>query len=267
MEISDKYANNILKKLGYQIKKIPESNKNEADFLVTKENCTDIAIIEAKLKTDDEKVLKKREKELLENNIFTYNAKLGNDTNIFKISSKAKKQLLSSGKDYNHNFKILLFITDGINPDTKYEQIMDSLYGKTRLIDVNTSKLTDCYYYRDSIFYRRKEIDAVILVSNTKLEHPYAQLCLNTYSKEYINLKDSCFIKPFGKAVIDPIELEKQNKIFIPDDNINRKLNDLEKMLPSTYNHLLTHIQKKYSTGILHTIDWNTPTIETRIVE
>ena len=264
MEKSDIYAKKFLENLGYQVDKISESNNEEADFLVQIKDCEDIAIIEAKLKTDDKKEFQKREEKLSKGEVYILEAELGIDNNISKISSKAKKQLLSSGEKYKHDYKILLLIADGINPNIKFEQMIDTIYGRTRIFKAKENTTIDCYYYRDSIFYKRKEIDAIIVISNSNISDPYATLCLNNYSTNYEKIKKSCFIQYFrlNKAVIDPIEAEKNKQIFIPDKNAPRNINSLEKMLPSTFNPLLYHLQQKYSTGILHPIDWKTPVLE-----
>ena len=262
MEFSDQYAKVFLEQLGYQVNKIPESNKKEADFLVKFKDCHDIAIIESKLKTDDRKILQNREERLSRGEAFVLEEKLGNNSKISKISSTGKKQLLSSGNNYKHDYKILLFIADGINPDTKFEQIIDTIYGRTRILKMLESETIPCYYYRDSIFYKRKEIDATIVISNSNIKPTYATLCLNNHSNNYDDIKDSCFVGSFKNAIIDPIEEEKNNLAFIPDNDAPRKINMLEQMLPSPFNPLLQHLQKKYSTGLLHKLDWRIPTIE-----
>jgi len=265
MNKSDRDARDYLEQLGYQVKKIPESRidgKSEADFIVEYKGCYDIAIIEAKLKTDDKEILRERENTLLAGKPFVFDAELGNNNSIWAISSKAKKQLLSSGDEHKHNYKILLFIADGINPDTKYEQILDTIYGRTRILEYNSGKIIPCYYFRNSIFYTRKVIDAVIVISNSRIQIPYFKLCLNNHSDNYQNMKESCFVKPFKNRIVDPEEEEKEGLAFLLDDDITRRVNELEEMLPSPYNPLLEHLQKKYDTGILRTFDPYTPTIE-----
>jgi len=253
---SDDIAFYSLEKLGYQVDIIPASDKKEADFIVKyKDN---IALVEAKLKEDSDETIENRVADLSTKRVSIVDSKLGRNETYSGIIRSASKQLSSSDKQ--HDFKVLLFTVSGINTESKKDQLKDTIYGSTLIIEGNKSKV--CYFFRNSDFYRRTNIDAIIIgVWDIQSKQIYFELCLNPYAKNYQLLKVSNFIEPFGQAIIDPIELERKGLAYIPDCDIERNLTELQKLSPM-YNPILQHLQEKYKTGYLINVDLNAPDIE-----
>ena len=248
----------MLAGLGYIVKKIPESEKKEADFLLCYQGVT--ALLEAKLKEDDLGVVKEREEALSAGEVSVVEAKLGFNNNLSKIIDNANRQLFSSS-DKPHDFKIISFIASGINQKTKADQFKDTIYGST-LILLNGTSTKTCYFFRESAFYKRKGVDAAI-VGHIINDEIILELCLNPYSLNYKNLKESVFLKPFNRAVIDPIKLEEQGLAYIPDADIERKLSPLHKLSPM-YNPIIQNLQKKYNLGFITPVDFNSPELSIR---
>jgi hypothetical protein len=246
---SDEISKVLLESFNYQVKKIPESAKKEADFLVTLENCSDIALIEAKMVIDDKKEYIKKDVTLKNGEIYSYDAKLGINNKISKITSNAKRQLISSS-DKEHKYKLIFYVVSGINPHTKAEQIIDTLYGRTRILIRSKNIIKDCFYFRSSKFYSYKDtLDGAIIAEQDLIDKNKFNLilCLNSFSQNFDKIKLSCLIKPFGEAVINPIDKEQSGEIFIPDNDISRSVNGLGKNLEnSNYNHIISHINEKY---------------------
>ena len=105
---SDSISKKLLESFGYSVCKIPESNKQEADFTVSIKDCNGCMLIEAKLITDDKKTYIKKEETLKSGNVYSHDAKLGINSKISKITSKAKNQLLSSA-DKTHTYKLIFY--------------------------------------------------------------------------------------------------------------------------------------------------------------
>lgn len=261
---SDKIAYLLLYGLGYAVDIVPTSDKEEkkeSDFLVQYK--IDIALVEAKLKENDPETLKERNKCLKENNVFIMDDELGRNETLSGIIRKAKNQLSSSSQ--KHDFKIMLFLAEGVDAKTKKDQFKDTIYGSTLIYDSKSKRSKTCYFFRNSDFYRRKIIDAAI-VGYIIGDDIYFEMCLNPYSEKYNEFKNSDLLEPFKcsthSAVIDPIELELKGLAYIPDKDINRKLDDFSKIFTnSNYNPILAHIQEKYQTGFLMNIDFKSPTI------
>lgn len=260
---SDEISKILLESFNYNVKKIPESEKKEADFLVTLEKCNDIVLVEAKMITDDKKEYIKKDTTLKNGDIYFYDAKLGINNKISKITSNAKRQLISSS-DKEHKYKLIFYVVSGINPQTKAEQIIDTLYGRTRIL-ISSEKVTkDCFYFRPSKFYSYKNtIDGAIIAEQDLVNKNKFNLILylNSLSQNFDSIKSSCLIKPFGEAVINPIDKERCGEIFIPDNDIPRNVDGIGKILEnSNYNHILRHINEKYNLNdYLIACDWNTP--------
>ncbi|MFS1422868.1 hypothetical protein [Shewanella sp. 10N.286.48.B5] len=261
---SDEVAYELLQNLGYAVEVISTSDneqKKEADFLICYKNI--VAIVEAKLKEDDPNIINEKERNLVAGEVSIVEGKLGRNEIHSGIINKATKQLISSG-DKEHDFKIISFIATGSNVKTKADQFKDTIYGSTLIMEssdsVTTSKI--CYFFRNADFYRKKEIDAAIVsyILNDKI---ITQLCLNPYSKKFEVLRNSIFLEPFNGAVIDPIQLENQGLAYIPDADVERTLNDFHKLSP-VYSPILQHLTKKYNTGFLVGVDFDSPELSIR---
>ena len=245
------------------MEKIPEAKKKEADFIVTLENCKDIALVEAKMLVDDKREYIKKDATLKNGEIYFYDAKLGINNKVSKITSNAKRQLISSS-DKEHKYKLIFYVVSGINPQTKAEQIIDTLYGRTRILISSKNITKDCFYFRPSKFYSYKDIlDGAIIAEQDLVNKNKFNLCLclNSLSQNFDSIKSSCLIKPFGEAVINPIDKELNDEIFIPDNGISRNVNGIGKNLEnSNYNPIISHLNEKYHLDdFLIAIDWNTP--------
>lgn len=257
---SDNIAYKLFSRLGYNVESIPTSDntqKKEADFLICYDNI--VAIIEAKLKEDDLELSLGKEAKLASGGVSVIEGKLGRNETISGVIEKAKKQVLSSS-DKEHDFKIISFIASGSNAKTKADQFKNTIYGSTAIIEGNTQKT--CYFYRNADFFRKKIIDAAV-VSHIFSNEITTQLCLNPYSNNYDLLRISSFIRPFGEAVIDPFELERQGLLYIPDSHVERKLKNVHKLSP-LYNPILQNLTVKYKTGFIIAADFNSPELSIR---
>lgn len=264
MNKSDVLAEKCLLQLGYGVQIIPESQtqgKKEADFLITYNKYT--AIVEAKLKVDDKEKISDREQALNSNLSYSSDHKLGRDRGLSRITEDATRQLNSSS-DKKHDFKIILFLADCINSRVVSEQFIDTIYGRTRVIELEKKTEKDCYFYRNGEFYSKKTILDASIVGYVDNDRFISRLCLNPYSSNYDLLKKSGFCNPFKGDVIDPKELEEKQLAYIPDETIDRKENDFTKCF-SLYDPVLQHLANKYKTTQLAMADFNSPEITIRL--
>jgi len=104
---SDCIAREYLEGLGYQVEVIPTSDrdrKKESDFIVSYDGHT--AIVEAKLKEDDQNVAEEKERTLAAGEVAIVEGKLGRNETISGVIRTAAKQL-SSSSDKEHDFKLM----------------------------------------------------------------------------------------------------------------------------------------------------------------
>lgn len=231
--------------MGMTFEDIPTSDKEgkkEADFLV---NFGDVSVlIEEKTKEDDLNYLSIRGQELEAGGIHEHSVPLTRNETISGIIRRAAKQLQSSS-DKPHDFRLIWFTATGVDAEAKYEQFMATLYGRTNIIERDAEGYRRCYYFRNSDFFRRAAIIDGAVAAFVEDASITAKLCLNSLSPRYLALKQSSFVKPFGTAIEDPLELEARGAAFILDSDLNRK--DEER--------LLAYLKDKYKTGPLMTID------------
>jgi len=103
------------------------------------------------------------------------------------------------------------------------------LYGLQQLRGYTTGGdyyCKDCYFVHESIFFRRKDLDAVIIETSRALDY-----CLNPFSPRFAALRDG----PFSWAldglvsVVDPLDEEAKGKAFIADCKHDRQ--DIEAVI------------------------------------
>jgi hypothetical protein len=204
----DELPKSILKSLGYKVTSRATSAKKEADFLVEYESC--VALVEAKIKSDATAKTIQKENALEQGNIFVSEAVRGRNETVSGVIRNASRQLRSSFS-HEYEFSMLIYIATGINARTKCDQIFDTIYGSSKIIEYKKPPAPKtCYFFRNSDFFSRKEyLDAAIVgyLFNKEIN---VLMCLNPYSERYNNLRNSKFLLPFKNAVIDPFLLEKR---------------------------------------------------------
>lgn len=257
---SDDLAEHTLKQLGFSVEKLPESKeigKKMPDFLVRHGPVS--ALVEAKLKVDDPEKATVREKALDTGEVYGSDHLLGRDETLSGIVRHGSKQL-KADIGVEANFKVLFVLMDCINAAVVGEQLVDTLYGRTSVIEYGKPpQPKPCYFYRHSDFYRRQEIDAAI-VGHVQAHdgNTILKICLNPYSPRYQKLKASEFLLPFGQAVLDPIDEEEAGRAYIPDAEVERKEKEFTQAFP-LYDPILHHLANKYKTAQLLRLDFNAP--------
>ncbi|WP_321879442.1 hypothetical protein [Burkholderia cepacia] len=262
---SDDLAERTLKQLGFEVNKLPvstASGKKMPDFLVR--HGASSALVEAKLKGDDPDEAARRTQTLDAGEVYVSDHVLGRDETISGKVREGSRQL-KADTGIESDFKVLFFLMDCINPRVVSDQLVDTLYGRTSIIEFGKPpQPKPCYFYRNSDFYRRQEIDAAIvghvLASNGNV---ILKICLNPYSPRYQELKLAELLLPFGRAVLDPIDEEKSGRAYIPDDNVERKEQEFTQTFP-LYDPVLLHLAEKYKTGRLIRCDFNAPEFAVR---
>lgn len=262
---SDELSKSILERFGFNIEKLPEPNtRKEADFLGTFDD--DNFLIEAKIKTDSAELIKEKEETLAKGEVHVAENSLGRDEAISTIIRSGAQQLRSSAEVHDYDFKVLFIFSVDINARTKFDKVLDTLYGRTQIMECEqqNGNLKPCYFFRHADLFRRKdEIDAAIVGYKNINGREQLSLCFNPYSDKYDAIKNSSLANKFGGLVVDPIKEESNNRAYIPDSNVARsKSND--NYLTPFYNPMLQHLKDKYGTSLLINIDFESPELTIR---
>jgi hypothetical protein len=239
------HAKALLEHWGVAVEDIPTSDaeqKQESDFLA---NFSGVhVLIEEKTKEDDPSFLAQRVQELQDGQIHAATLQLWRDETLSGLIRDASHQLRSSSVK-PHDFRLMWFTATGPLAVGKYEQFMATLYGRTNIIDMNSTGYRRCYYFRNADFFRRASVVDGAVAAYTDGKSVTARLCLNALSPRYEALRNSAVISPFGTAVEDPLQLEADGTAFILDCDLNRR----------NEQPLLAYLQAKYNTGPLMKFD------------
>jgi len=78
----------------------------------------------------------------------------------------------------------------------------------------------ECFFFDNSFFFRRKELDGVVLHDNGQVT-----LCLNPFADRLGEFRTTPLAEMFGREllVIDPEEREKYKECFVADCTLSRK--------------------------------------------
>jgi hypothetical protein len=188
----------LLEHWGIGVADIPTSDKDESDFLATFGPAE--VLIEEKTKLDDAAYLAQRAKVLDTGEIHSASLPLVRDNRLSGIVSKAARQLKSSASQ-PHDFRLVWFTATGQQAEAKYYQFIATLYGTTKILEMNRDYYRACYFFRNSDFHRHAAVlDGAVAayLSGTSIT---AKLCLNPLSPNYAALKASSVVATFGNGI------------------------------------------------------------------
>jgi hypothetical protein len=238
---------------GAVVEPLPESEKEESDWLATLEGCR--LIVEEKTKFDDAERVATRKEDLGAGRIHTSTVPFKFDNRLSGIVRKAASQLTSSAADRAHDLRVLWFCGTGYGGEAKHHQLMATLYGSTRIFERVGSRFRTCYFFRNGDFYRYREVLDGAYVCHLSGETLTVNLCLNPYSARWQELRDSSFAKRLGGGPIDPVALEQAGEALIMDGDVSR----------SNEAGVLTYLQEKYGLQEIMNMDMGMTSASIRI--
>lgn len=236
------YAKQILKHWNISVSDILTSEKEESDFLASFGTCK--VLIDEKTKTNNPDYLALRAEKLSKKKIYVESIPLVRSNRLSGIVSKAANQLVSSS-DIEHDFRLIWFTATGIDAEAKFHQFIATIYGTTKIFEMNASNYRNCYFFRNSDFHRHAHVIDGAIVAHTSGSSISVKICLNPLSPKFNALKNSPVIIPFGTSVEDPLALEHKQEVFIVDSDIDRK----------DESAILNFLEKKYRTLPLMKLD------------
>lgn len=147
---------------------------------------------------------------------------LTQDNRISGIVRTAVKQLTSTGHDVSHAHRIVWFTGTGFDAEAKHYQFMATLYGSTRIFELERPSMKECYFFRNAEFFRyRDQLDGAVAAYLVR-DQVTVKLCLNPYAQDWQALRDSPFASNFRLGLIDPIAEEAAGQAYIADTDLVR---------------------------------------------
>ncbi|NIA10328.1 MAG: hypothetical protein GWP10_11530 [Nitrospiraceae bacterium] len=221
----------FLRNGGFQVNPIPElSNHKTPDLSIALPERG--VLVEVKSKEDDQQLrgLLKSPK----GTSLSYNVSV-----IETVLRNGYRQLRDFPDRDDSDFTLIWFIARKIGGVTILvgPAVMPILYGieslEGKTVDGNFFGPTSCYFFYESFFFKRKDLDGIVLHDDRSV-----QLCLNPFSPRhntFNSTKVAAFFREFY-SVVNPRQLEAARKCFIADCKGSRQdTNGIVRYLKSKY--------------------------------
>ncbi|KPF41869.1 hypothetical protein IP87_19910 [beta proteobacterium AAP121] len=199
---------------------IRTSDKDESDWLATFGDFR--LLVEEKTKIENEQADLERREKLARGEVHGSTLPLVHNNRLSGIVRKAAKQLASTASDIDHHCRVVWFTGTGFDAEAKHYQFMATLYGSTKIFELNRPGLKDCYFFRNADFYRFKDQLDGAVVAYLKGDQVTVKLCLNPYAAGWEALRDSVFAANFKLGLIDPVAEEAAGDAYIADTDLDR---------------------------------------------
>ena len=235
-------AEQVLKLWGASIESLPTSSEEECDWRATLGGCR--LLIEEKLKLDNQLERATQDEAFRKNETYVRTIELKHNNRLSGIVRKASNQLSSTSGNKEHDLRILWVTAVGMNAEAKMVQFKATLYGSTNILTAN-GDLLQCYFFRNSDFYRFQNILDGAIIGASHGNQTTNSLCLNPYSPNWANLRNSPFATKFPTGIIDPVEEERDGTAMIVDSDVDR----------NNPKEVIKFLEGKYKCGRIVNID------------
>jgi hypothetical protein len=242
-ELEESIAAQALTSMGGVVEQVPTSAVEESDWLADFSGYR--ILVEEKVKLDDPENTQERDKALRAGGVHGQSLPLKYDNRISGVIRKAVGQLASSAANIAHDARIVWFTGIGFDAEAKHLQFISTAYGSTRIIERDKPGMRECYFFRNSEFYRYRDIVDGAVASFLTGETLTMKFCLNPLSPNYASLQSSSFASKFVHGLIDPVAEEKRGEAYIADGNVDR----------NSAGAVLAYLQKKYNLNPLMNMD------------
>jgi hypothetical protein len=248
MSLAFSVAQQVFSAWGASAQEIPTSSVEESDWLVELNGFQ--LLVEEKAKFENPESRQKRENTLRAGRVYGQTTALVHSNRLSGIVGKAKKQLSSTAAKSVPDARIIWFTGLGFDAEAKHYQFMATVYGSTKVFELDRRNLRDCYYFRNSDFFRyREDLDGAVAAFADD-ESVTMKLCLNSYSPRYSQLKTSPFAERFPNGLIDPLAEEASGAAFIADTDLDRR----------DCAAVVRYLERKYRLSRAMTMDMNLAT-------
>lgn len=238
MDKNEEIIYRLLKEIGCEVEKIPESNKDgekRPDFYIKLEE--DNYIVELKTKGLDEEASEYRWSELEEKKIVSNVTEMERENKFSRRIRESVKQLESYEKE---GFKIAWFNSVDIDAYDNKEKFRYALYGIAVLADfVKENGLArECYFFKQSDFFRHRNTLDAAFISVDDGRDIHVELFVNPLSPNYEKFKQSSIYKFFNSfgATHDPLELEKKGDIFYANEDDGESTQEVIESIKNKYD-------------------------------
>lgn len=151
---------------------------------------------------------------------------------------KGKKQLdATPGKE--RDFKLLFQYAKGDGAEIVIRRAIHEFYGVAKLSPASREDpWVDCIYFNYAAAYRMPRLNGLLLLENRSLS-----LCLNEFSENYEDFRNSDLVRKMGNAIYDPSNFDDREDTIVYDGDLPRKnetgiLDELERKYGKRYRKI-----------------------------
>jgi hypothetical protein len=130
--------------------------------------------------------------------------------------------------------------------EARHFQLISTLYGSTRIFELDKAQMRSCYFFRNSDFFRYRDYLDGAVASYLVGDVLTMKLCLNPHSERWEQLRDSPFAHHFKVGLVDPVAEEVAGDAYIVDGDIDR----------SNEHTVLHYLEQKYGLTRLQFMDY-----------
>ena len=194
--------------------------------------------IEVKSKFDSDEYMHERSSKLLESNIFEEVVPIVPKNRIDGILGEGCKQLKSKN---NTDFSLLWLNIKTANSERDISITKQTILGIKCVWDVSNDYVVDCYYYKNSSFFRFRDILDGVFIENTKTGE--VEFWINNFSVRYEKIKQSKLLKeiPFN----DPLQIVERDRLYIVESDVDRNNED----------DVIGYLMKRYTSNNIKPFD------------
>jgi hypothetical protein len=246
-------ATQVLEAWGAKVISLPASSQEGCDLFAEMDGVR--LLVEEKTKFDDPAAVLARSEALASGSVHGSTLPLRGNNRISGIVRKASKQLSSTGAQMPHDLRVVWFTGVGFDAQAKHFQFISTLYGSTRIFEIERPGMRECYFFRNSDFYRyRDHLDGAV-AAYVEGQTVTVKLCLNPYAEAWEALRDSPYARRFKVGLIDPVAEEAAGHAYIADSDMPR----------TDDASILRFLEQKYGLKMANNMDMNLASAVVRV--
>lgn len=246
--IKDNDAKDVLsffKSQGFRGEVIPTSDKETPDLHITDGAVT--YVFEVKTKFDSQEYIEHKKTTLLASKIYEEVVPITPKNTIDGIIKKGCKQLKNS---HSGDLFLLWIKLKTSDPQRDMDIAKQTILGIQKVWDVtNQHSIVDCYYFKNSSFFRHKDIlDGIIFEAENG-----GEFWINNFSPRYKKIKTCELTKKIQPN--DPLETVMRDGQYIVDGTVDR----------GSENEVIQYLMKKYKSENIKPFDMKSISVVQRV--
>jgi hypothetical protein len=232
---AEQQTRHFFETLGFEVERIPSiNNERRADYSIKDYKNTYIVEVKGKLENDE------YQKNLNKGQLAYREEALGYTNRMSKLIREAAEQLNATPSE-PEEYKIIVFVPEGYDPERQAIQFKSTLYGIVDLIDFydkNTDYPKPCFYFTFNEFFKFRNLDAAIILKSRA-----SRLFVNSFSRCINKLRKTILYKLHNKdnAICDPMKMEEDGEAFVAGCDLDRH----------DESAILDYVKKKYDLDFL----------------